>query len=140
MSLVDLETLQESLSGTVAGEGVEAARRIVAEEVSAFLAGQRAARVAPTVVALRSKADEVVEAELSRLSGRLPSLDERQRAEVEQAVRRVVSTLLHTPTVRVKELADAPAGLSYAEALRELFGLDRGVSAAFTATVLDADA
>ena len=140
VSLVDLETLQESLSGTVAGEGVEAARRIVAEEVSAFLAGQRAARVAPTVVALRSKADEVVEAELSRLSGRLPSLDERQRAEVEQAVRRVVSTLLHTPTVRVKELADAPAGLSYAEALRELFGLDRGVPAAFTATVLDADA
>jgi len=28
------------------------------------------------------------------------------------------------PTVRVKQLAGAPGGASYAEALRELFGLD----------------
>ena len=137
VSLVDLEALQESLDGTVAGEGVEQSRHIVTEEVTAFLAGQRAARVAPTVVALRSRADEVVEAELHRLSGRLPTLDQRQRAEVEQAVRRVVSTLLHTPTVRVKELTDAPAGLSYNDALRELFGLDRAVPAAFTSAPLE---
>jgi hypothetical protein len=32
--------------------------------------------------------------------------------------------------VRVKELTDAPEGLSYAEALRELFGLDRAAPAA----------
>jgi DNA-binding transcriptional regulator LsrR (DeoR family) len=44
---------------------------------------------------------------------------------VQATVRRVVDKLLHTPTVRVKELHDAPEGLSYAEALRELFGLDR---------------
>ncbi|MGH3438117.1 MAG: glutamyl-tRNA reductase, partial [Sciscionella sp.] len=32
--------------------------------------------------------------------------------------------LLHAPTVRVKQLASAPGGDSYAEALRELFELD----------------
>jgi glutamyl-tRNA reductase len=133
VTLIDLESLQESLSGTEAQEGVEAARTIVTEEVGGFLTWQRASRVAPTVVALRSRADEVVEAELVRLSGRLPELDERVRAEVEQSVRRVVQTLLHAPTVRVKELADAPAGLSYAEALRELFGLDRAAPAAVAA-------
>ena len=42
-------------------------------------------------------------------------------------VRRVVDKLLHTPTVRVKELADAPEGLSYADALRELFDLDQAI-------------
>jgi glutamate synthase domain-containing protein 1 len=63
----------------------------------------------------------------------IPDLDEDVRAEVEQSVRRVVQTLLHAPTVRVKELADAPAGLSYAEALRELFGLDRAAPAAVAA-------
>ena len=140
VSLIDLETLQESLAGTEAGAGVEQARAIVTDEVAGFLAGQRAARVAPTVVALRSRADEVVTAELTRLTGRLPSLSDRERVEVEQAVRRVVSTLLHTPTVRVKELTDAPAGLSYNDALRELFGLDRAVPAAFTSTPLEADA
>ena len=39
-------------------------------------------------------------------------------------MRRVVDKMLHAPTVRVKELADAPGGDKYAEALRELFDLD----------------
>ncbi len=51
-------------------------------------------------------------------------------------VRRVVDKLLHTPTVRVKELHEAPEGLSYADALRELFGLDRAAPAAVTSTPL----
>jgi glutamyl-tRNA reductase len=128
--LVDLASLQEVLEKTETGADVEAARGIVHEEVAAFLAEQLASRVAPTVVALRSRADEVVAAELARLTGRVPNLDPAARAEVEQAVRRVVDKLLHTPTVRVKELTEAPEGLSYAEALHELFGLDRTVPAA----------
>ena len=136
VTLVDLEALQTALGGTDGGAGVDAAREIVAEEVGAFLTWQRASRVQPTVVALRSRADEVVAAELARLTSRLPGLDDALRAEVEQAVRRVVQTLLHTPTVRVKELTEAPVGLSYADALRELFGLDRAAPAAVTATPL----
>ena len=130
VTLVDLAALQSALDGTPVGEGVEAARAIVSEEVRTFLSWQRASRVAPTVVALRSRAEEVVAAELDRLTHRLPDLGDRERGEVEQSVRRVVQTLLHTPTVRVKELADAPEGLSYADALRELFGLDRAAPAA----------
>ena len=37
---------------------------------------------------------------------------------------RVVDKLLHTPTVRVKQLAEGPTRGGYAEALRELFALD----------------
>jgi glutamyl-tRNA reductase len=65
----------------------------------------------------------VVDAELLRLSARLPDLDARARAEVTRTVRRVVDKLLHEPTVRVKELASAPGGVDYADALRALFGL-----------------
>ena len=132
VTLVDLEALQEQLAATEAGADVEQARAIVADEVRDFLAWQRAAKIAPTVVALRSRADAVVDAELGRLAGRLPDLDPAQRAEVQATVRRVVDKLLHAPTVRVKELADAPEGLSYADALRELFGLDRAAPAAVT--------
>ncbi|MCW2615607.1 MAG: Glutamyl-tRNA reductase, partial [Frankiales bacterium] len=39
------------------------------------------------------------------------------------------AALLHTPTVRVKELTESPDGLTYAEALRELFALDGEVPA-----------
>ncbi|MEX2290772.1 MAG: glutamyl-tRNA reductase [Mycobacteriales bacterium] len=136
ITLVDLASLQEVLAGTEAGADVEAARGIVTQEVGEFLAWQRAAKIAPTVVALRSRADEVVDAELTRLTARLPSLDDAANAEVQATVRRVVDKLLHTPTVRVKELHEAPEGLSYAEALRELFGLDRAAPAAVIATPL----
>jgi glutamyl-tRNA reductase len=135
VTLVDLESLQEVLATTEAGADVEAARGIVTKEVGDFLAWQRAAKIAPTVVALRSRADEVVEAELARLAGRLP-LDDSASAEVQATVRRVVDKLLHTPTVRVKELHESPEGLSYADALRELFGLDRAAPAAVTTTPL----
>ena len=121
--LDDLRTAQEA-ARAVGPDAVEAVRRIAGDEVTAFLGAARAAAVAPTVVALRSKAAEVVEAELARLSGRLPDLDAKAQAEITQTVRRVVDKLLHAPTVRVKELATAPGGDSYAIALRELFDLD----------------
>ena len=138
VTLVDLEDLQEQLAHTEAGADVEAARAIVNDEVRAFLAWQRAVKIAPTVVALRSRADAVVEAELGRLAGRLPDLDPAEAAEVQATVRRVVDKLLHTPTVRVKELDEAPEGLSYADALRELFGLDRAAPAAVTSAAVAA--
>jgi glutamyl-tRNA reductase len=122
--VVDLETLASTLSDTEHVADVEATKAIVADEVAAFLGWQRASSVAPTVVALRGMAEEVVVAELVRLSGRAPDLDDRTRAEIESTVRRVVDKLLHAPTVRVKQLAEEPGGQSYADALSRLFDLD----------------
>jgi glutamyl-tRNA reductase len=76
------------------------------------------------VTALRAKANQVIDAELARLDGRLPALDPTARREVADAVRRAVEKVLHAPTVRVKELAGEPGGDQYAAALRELFDLD----------------
>jgi len=123
VTLVGLDDLREADDAPAAAD-TEAVRRIVCEEVQAFQLGLIAATVAPTVVALRSKAAEVVDAELVRLGGRLPGLDDRARDEIAQTVRRVVDKLLHAPTVRVKELAASPDGDTYTEALRELFDLD----------------
>ena len=99
-------------------------RRIVTQEVAAFLSARRQASVTPTVVALRSMATSVVDAEMDRLAGRLPDLDAATRAEVLHTVRRVADKLLHEPTVRVKELANESGAVSYAAALAELFALD----------------
>jgi len=113
--------------GTAAtDEDVLAVRTIIEAELAAYHSAIDAARVAPTVVALRAKAAKVVEAELARLEGRLNSddLSGRARDEIAQTVRRVVDKLLHAPTVRVKELAGSPGGEEYAAALRVLFDLD----------------
>ncbi|MDI3408829.1 glutamyl-tRNA reductase [Streptomyces cavernicola] len=122
--LVDIESLAEASADAPMAADVDQVRTIVADEVAAFGAAQRAAHITPTVVALRTMAADVVQSELARLHGRLPDLDERQQAEMTQTVRRVVDKLLHAPTVRVKQLAAEPGGAEYADALRTLFDLD----------------
>jgi len=125
VNLVDLERLGHELR---APDGLGADRlaveEIVAAEVESFLGWLRGGEVAPTVAALRARADELVAGELSRLVARRPELTDEQRAEVAHAVHRVVQRLLHTPTVRARELAAGPGGDRYAELVRELFDLE----------------
>ncbi len=123
--VIDVDRVQHEPSAHAAAGDVDAARQIVATEVAAYLVGQRMAEVTPTVTALRQRAADVVEAELLRLDHRLPGLASAEREEVARTVRRVVDKLLHAPTVRIKQLASAPGGDSYAEALRELFELNQ---------------
>jgi glutamyl-tRNA reductase len=126
VALTDLETLAaDDQAGLRPGDAeVSDVRRIMAEELAAHGSANRAAAVTPTVVALRAKAEGVVESELARLAGRLDGLDAAAMAEVAKSMRRVTDKLLHDPTVRVKELAGAPGADTYEDALRVLFDLD----------------
>jgi glutamyl-tRNA reductase len=123
--LIGMEQLSEHASA-VRDDDVAAVRVILEAELAAYQSAMDAARVAPTVVALRAKAANVVDAELARLAGRLSAdgLSGHALDEIAQTVRRVVDKLLHAPTVRVKELAGSPGGEEYAAALRVLFDLD----------------
>ncbi len=123
VAVFGLEDLRERLAAGAGVAPVHLVRELVAEEVETFLAHRRAQEVGPTVKALRSRAAQVVDAEMARLETRL-QLDEGARGEVQLAVHRVVEKLLHTPTVRVKQLASSGSGGDYARALRELFDLD----------------
>ncbi len=138
VTVVGMDTLRGSGGGGVGTDEVAAVRAIVEEEFAAYGSAVRAARVTPTVVALRAKAATVVDTELTRLAGRLSEEGVSGRAleEIAQTVRRVVDKLLHAPTVRVKELASSPDGEEYAAALRVLFDLDpRAVDAVTHAEV-----
>lgn len=126
--LIDIEGLRGASETQAADADTLAAREIVADELSGYLAIQRQAGVTPTVAALRKRAADVVESEMLRLESRLPDLEDPQRDEIVKTVRRVVDKLLHAPTVRVKELASTPNGDQYAEALRELFELKPGAA------------
>ncbi|HEY2948223.1 MAG TPA: glutamyl-tRNA reductase [Micromonosporaceae bacterium] len=122
--LVDIERLGAHLRDSATAADVLAAEQIVSGEVEAFLGWLRGTDISPTVAALRTRADDVVAAELRRLAQRRPDLTDDQRADVALAVHRVVQRLLHSPTVRVRQLAAEPGGEQYAALLRELFQLD----------------
>jgi glutamyl-tRNA reductase len=124
--LIGIDTLTGHESAAATDDDVAAVRAIVESELAAYHSALDAARVAPTVVALRAKAAKVVDSELTRLTGRLTAdgLSGHAMDEIAQTVRRVVDKLLHAPTVRVKELAGSPGGEEYAAALQVLFDLD----------------
>jgi glutamyl-tRNA reductase len=122
--VLGLAALQEMLADEKGAADIDAVRDIVAGEVAAFLTARHAAKVTPTVVALRSMATGVVESEVERLEGRLRDVDPEVVAELRQTVRRVADKLLHQPTVRIKEMAGRPDALTYANALADLFALD----------------
>ncbi len=123
--LIGMDQLSEHATA-IRDDDVAAVRAILEAELAAYQSAMDAARVAPTVVALRAKAAKVVDVELARLAGRLSAdgLSGHALDEIAQTVRRVVDKLLHAPTVRVKELAGSPGGEEYAAALRVLFDLD----------------
>ena len=138
VAVIGMDRLSEH--GTDAGaDDVAAVRAICEAELAAYQSAVDAARVAPTVVALRAKAATVVDAELARLAGRLSAdgLSARTLDEIAQTMRRVVDKLLHAPTVRVKELAGSPGGEEYAAALRVLFDLDPRAVEAVTRAAAD---
>lgn len=122
--LVNLDRLVTDQPDGASAQEIEDARALVRDEVATFLALRRAAQVAPTVVALRSMASDLVAAELRRLDARLPDLHDHEREQIQRSMRRIVDKLLHAPTVRVQELSAEPDAVDYAAALRELFALD----------------
>ena len=141
VTVIGMDQLSEHETAASADD-VAAVRAICEAELAAYQSAVGAARVAPTVVALRAKAATVVDAELARLAGRLSAdgLSGRAMDEIAQTVRRVVDKLLHAPTVRVKELAGSPGGEEYAAALRVLFDIDPRTVEAVTRAAMEQEA
>ena len=121
-TLITLASLASIVTRHSDAEGAAAA--IVDEEARRFLSERAAVTVQPLVVSLRAQADGILEREVQRLRLRLPELGDREAAEVERAMRRALSALLHNPTVKIKELAADPEGERLAAAVRALFDLD----------------
>jgi glutamyl-tRNA reductase len=124
VDVVDIADVRTVADRTVTGEVIAHAHDIVDDEAGRFLAWLNAIEVEPTIRALRHRAEAVRSDELVRLSGRLAELDEREREAVEALTKGIINTLLHEPTVRLKDLADTGSAEHHVNALRELFDLD----------------
>jgi glutamyl-tRNA reductase len=81
------------------------AEAIIAAEVERFHERQRTVNVAPAIVALQRKAEEIRLAELERLHARLGTLSSEQLAAVEVLTRGLVNKLLHPPMQALKQAA-----------------------------------
>ncbi len=122
LDLGDVASFVGAGSGRDVGE-LARVREIVADEVGRFLHETSARRAAPTVTALRRRAEQLRAAEVARYRSRLDSLDDDEWRRVEALTKGILAKLLHDPTVRLKDAAGSARGERLAGALQELFDL-----------------
>lgn len=123
--LYDIDDLQSVVQANLVQREREVPRvqAIVRESTAEFITWVRSLDVAETIHDLRTLADQIRDDEVARALRRLGPLSEREEQIVRLLGHRIVSKLLHRPTVRLKEFAQNGDGHKYADALRDLFGL-----------------
>ncbi|MHC5794584.1 glutamyl-tRNA reductase [Lacisediminihabitans sp. FW035] len=122
--LLDLETISlhaplEELTATTD------ARALVVNAATEFAAATAEQQLTPSVVALRTHVFGLLEAEIDRVRARGDD-----DGRIEAALRHLTGVLLHTPSVRARELARAGEGESFSSAVTALFGIDVSPTAA----------
>jgi glutamyl-tRNA reductase len=126
VTLLDMDDVRGFAAAGIAERRreVAAVEAILNEELERYLGATSAREVAPTIVALRERADAVRVAELDRLRARYDDLDPRQLDLVDAVTRGMVAKLLHQPTVVLKDAAGSPRGDRLVAALRDLFEIE----------------
>lgn len=120
VEVIDLHSVA-STAGSAHGSELRLAQEIVLQAVDRFESEVAERTIDPAVVALRSHVFAAVDAEVKRLRRKY---DGQVADDVERAMRRATSSLLHTPTMRAKELARGGSGEDYIKALHTLFGIE----------------
>jgi glutamyl-tRNA reductase len=128
VSLYDMDDLQALVERNTSGRESEArqAETILRSELGRFDRWLAAQDVTPTIVALRTRAEQVVEMVLSENEQRWEGLTEADRERLRAAARAIASRLLHEPTLRLKRSVGDDDAYAKVAILRELFALDPG--------------
>ncbi len=103
----DIDDLQQVASAHMEERNREAsdAETLIAFEVERYHQRQRTVNLAPAIVALQRKAEEIRQSELNRIQTRLGTLTAEQAAAVEALTRGLVNKFLHPPMQAIKQAA-----------------------------------
>jgi glutamyl-tRNA reductase len=105
-------------------ESVEAAERIVAEELAHLRQRRESQRVGPTIISLRKRIEEIRRAELARTREQFGELTSEQEEVLESLTQGLVNKILHTPFAELKQAAARPGRSAFVGAVRSIFRLE----------------
>jgi glutamyl-tRNA reductase len=129
VSLVDIDGLKSVVDERLElrREAIPAVEEIIAEYVARFDDWYRSRVAVPVITRLTQKAETIRVAELERLLARCPDLDERERMLITGMSLTIVSKLLHSAVLKIREKAtlDHAEALSSARVLDDLFELNQ---------------
>lgn len=128
VSLVDIDGLKSVVNERLdlRREAIPQVEEIIAEYVARFENWYRTRIAVPVIARLTQKAEAIRAAELERLLARCPELNERERMLVTGMTLTIVSKLLHSAILKIREKAttDRDEALSNARVLGDLFELN----------------
>ena len=128
VSLVDIDGLKSVVNERLElrREAIPHVEEIIAEYVQRFDSWYRSRVAVPVIARLTQKAERIRAAELERLLARCPELGDRERMLITGMSLTIVSKLLHSAILKIREKAtsDRAEALSSARVLEDLFELD----------------
>ncbi len=106
--LYDVDNLQGVIETNIQERAKEAekAEKIVNEEIGSFLKWNDSLAATPTIVALRSMAEEIRKTELEKTLQKLGPVEEKTIRSIEQLSTAIVNKLIHPPTAALKSEED----------------------------------
>ena len=120
----DLNNVVEMNKSERDKEAVKASR-IVEEETLKFCGWLENMEVTPTIIEMRSMADQICRDELGRTLGRLGSLTDKEKKTLEKMASSICSKMLHHPIRYLKTDHPCVDQQKRVEVIRTLFNLDR---------------
>jgi len=128
--LFTVDDLQEVVASNLQQRREEAkkAEEIVSEEIGQFFKWLSSLDVTPTIVALRSKFDEIRRAELEKTLASWKELPPDGQKRLEALTNAIMNKLLHPPTTLIKQAGQGGRTDLYVDAVRALYGLEIGGS------------
>ena len=100
----------------------EKAEKIVEEEMETFLKWQSSLDSVPTIRALRARAEEIKDEELSKLLNKMTDIGEQEKEAIEYMAAALVNKLIHPPTVALKESTEDKEII--VALIQKLYGID----------------
>jgi glutamyl-tRNA reductase len=124
MFLYDIDDLQTVAQAHMAERSREAAdaETLIAGEVERYHQRQKTVNIAPMIVSLQHRAEELRQSELKRVQAKLGSLTPEQMAAVEALSRSLVNKFLHPPMQALKQAA-RDSDVARIEGIRETWSL-----------------
>jgi glutamyl-tRNA reductase len=101
----------------------EQAEHMVIDEVGTVRQWLKSLEVTPTIVALKSRVEDIKRAEVEKVLGRLAHLAPEERALVETMASAIVNKLIHNTMITLKSEVASADGAAFVEAARRFFSL-----------------
>ena len=126
--LYDLDDLRTVVSANLERRRAElpSAEEVIAAEVEQYWRWLAGLAAVPVLRAFREQIDRVREDELAHALRKFNHLSSADREAIEHFSRSLMNKFLHEPSVRLRAAAANGQGLTIVDALRYLFGIDRG--------------